>query len=85
MDVEKFNSAIDLRGKIDCLNNNLSDLKRGLWDEVKIELKTGYSDMGHDLTCKTTIEGQIGWEIEAAIKKIITEQIDKLEAQFNEL
>ena len=85
MDVEKFNSAIDLRGKIDCLNKNLSDLKRGLWDEVKIELKTGYSDMGRDLTCKTTIEGQIGWEIEAAIKKIITEQIDKLEAQFNEL
>lgn len=85
MDVEKFNSAIDLRGKIDCLNNNLSDLKRGLWNEVKIELKTGYSDMGRDLTCKTTINGEIGWKIEAAIKKIITEQIDELEAQFNEL
>ena len=41
--------------------------------------------MGRDLTCKTTIKGKIGWEIEAAIKKIITEHIDELEAQFNEL
>ena len=85
MDTEKFNSAIDLRGKIDRLNNNLFDLKGGQWDEIKIELKTGYSDMGRDLTCKTTIKGKIGWEIEAAIKKIITEHIDELEAQFNEL
>ena len=85
MDIEKFNRGAEIKSKIDCLKANLKDLKKGRWKEVKIELKTGYSDMGRDLKCSTTIEGEIGWEIEDAIRKIITEHIAKLEVEFNEL
>ncbi len=49
MDLEKYEKAVKLRGEIYSLQQNLEDLKGGYWDKVRIELKTGYSDMGQQL------------------------------------
>lgn len=48
MEEEKYKRAVDIKNKIYSLQKNLEDLKGGHWDKTRIELKTGYSDMGMD-------------------------------------
>lgn len=85
MDLEKYKRAVEIKGKIYSLQKNLEDLKGGIWDKTKIELKTGYSDMGMDITRSTVFEEEIGYKIRDFINDIIKKKIAELENEFENL
>lgn len=68
------------------LKEQKENLCFGSWSHgVEMKLKTGYADMGRDLTTTVKFEKDISVEICAAIKKIIDRHIDALEKEFKEL
>ena len=85
MEQEKYKRAVEIKGKIFSLRKNLEDLKGGYWDKTKIELKTGYSDMGMDITRSTVFEEEIGYKIRDFINGIIGNKIAELEKEFKSL
>lgn len=85
MEEEKYKRAVDIKGRIYSLQRNLEDLKGGYWDEVRIELKTGYSDMGMDFTVSTTFDEEVGNELHNFIVDTIKNKINNLEKEFEEL
>lgn len=85
MDCEKYEKAVKLRGEIYSLQQNLEDLKGGYWNKVRIELKTGYSDMGMDITRSTVFDEEIGNELHDFIVDTIKKKINDLEKEFEEL
>ena len=85
MEEEKYKKAVEIKGKIYSLQKNLEDLKGGHWDKTKIELKTGYSDMGMDITRSTVFEEEIGYKIRDFINGIIGNKIAELEKEFKSL
>lgn len=85
MEEEKYKRAVELKGKIYSLQKNLEDLKGGHWDKTRIELKTGYSDMGMDFTVSTTFDEEIGYKIHDFINDTINNKIAELEKEFENL
>lgn len=85
MKEEKYKRAVEIKDKIYSLQQNLEDLKGGYWDKVRIELKTGYSDMGMDLTRSTTFHDEIGYQIRDFINDTIKKKINDLEEEFENL
>ena len=85
MDWEKYEKAVKLRGKIYSLQQNLEDLKGGYWDKVRIELETGYSDMGMKINRSTVFDEEIGNELHDFIVDTIKKKINKLETEFEAL
>ena len=85
MKEEKYKKALEIKGKIYSLQKNLQDLKGGHWDKVKIELKTGYSDMGMDFTRSTTFDEEIGYKVREFINDTINNRIAELENEFENL
>ena len=85
MDLEKYEKAVNLRGEIYSLQQNLEDLKGGYWDKVHIELETGYSDMGMKINRSTVFNGEIGNELHDFIVDTIKNKINDLEKEFEEL
>ena len=85
MDVEKYEKAVKIRGKIYSLQQNLEDLKGGYWDKVRVELKTGYSDMGMDITRSTVFDEEIGNDLHKFIVDTIKKKINDLEEEFENL
>lgn len=85
MDWEKYEKAVKLRGEIYSLQQNLEDLKGGYWDKVRIELETGYSDMGMKINRSTVFDKEIGNELRIFILDTIKNKINNLEKEFEEL
>lgn len=85
MDLEKYEKGVKIRGKIYSLQQNLKDLKGGFWNKVRIELKTGYSDMGMDITRSTVFDEEIGNELHDFIVDTIKKKINDLETEFEAL
>mgnify|MGYP003421912135 CR=1 FL=1 len=85
MEEEKYKRAVEIKDKIYSLRKNLEDLKGGYWDKTKIELKTGYSDMGMDITRSTVFDEEIGYKIRDFINGIISNKIAELEKEFKSL
>ena len=85
MDQEKYKRAVEIKEKIFSLQKNLEDLKGGHWDKTRIELKTGYSNMGMDFTVSTTFDEEIGYKIRDFINGIIGNKIAELEKEFKSL
>ena len=85
MKEEKYKRAVEIKGKIYSLQKNLEDLKGGYCDNVRIELKTGYSDMGMDITRSTVFDEEIGYKIRDFINDIISNKIAELEKEFENL
>jgi hypothetical protein len=85
MEEEKYKRAVEIKGKIYSLQKNLEDLKGGYWDKTRIELKTGYSDMGRDLTRSTVFDEEIGYKIHDFINETISNKIAELEKEFEKL
>ena len=85
MKEEKYKKAVEIKAKIHSLQRNLEDLKGGYWDKTKIELKTGYSDMGMDITRSTTFDEEIGYKIRDFINDTINNKIAELEKEFESL
>jgi hypothetical protein len=85
MEEEKYKRALEIKGKIFSLQRNLEDLKGGYWDKVRIELKTGYSDMGMDIVRSTVFDEEIGIQLHNFIVDTINKKIDDLEKEFEAL
>lgn len=86
MELSTFKIAEEINYKKEDLKNQLKSLSHGSWSlGVKITLKTGYADMGRDLTTTLEFKNNISVEICAAIKDIINRHIDALDKEFNEL
>ena len=85
MEEEKYKRAIEIKDKIFSLQRNLEDLKGGYWDKTKIELETGYSDMGMDITRSTVFDEEIGYKIRDFINDTISNRIAELEKEFENL
>lgn len=85
MKEEKYKRAVEIKDKIYSLQKNLEDLKGGHWDKTKIELKTGYSDMGMNFTVSTTFDEEIGYKIRDFINDTINSKIAELEKEFENL
>ena len=85
MEEEKYKRAVEIKDKIFSLQRNLEDLKGGFWDKTKIELKTGYSDMGMDITRSTVFDEEIGYKIRDFINDTISNRIAELEKEFESL
>ena len=85
MEQEKYKRAVEIKGKIFSLRKNLEDLKGGYWDKTKIELKTGYSDMGMYIPRSTVLDEEIGYKIRDFINDIISNKIAELEKEFENL
>ena len=85
MDWEKYEKAVNLRSKIYSLQQNLEDLKGGYWDKVRIELETGYSDMGMKINRSTVFDNEIGNELHDFIVDTIKKKINDLETEFEAL
>ena len=82
---EQNKKAVEIKDKIFSLRKNLEDLKGGYWDKTKIELKTGYSDMGMDIIRSTVFDEEIGYKIRDFITDIISNKIAELEKEFENL
>lgn len=85
MKEEKYKRAVEIKDKIFSLQRNLEDLKGGFWDNTRIELKTGYSDMGMDITRSTVFDEEIGYKIRDFINDTISNRIAELEKEFENL
>ena len=85
MEEEKYKKALEIKSKIFQLQRNLEDLKGGYWDNIRIELKTGYSDMGMDITRSTIFDEEIGYKIRDFINDTISNKIAELEKEFEKL
>lgn len=85
MKEEKYKRAVEIKGKISSLKENLEDLKGGFWDKMRIELKTGYSDMGMDITRSTVFDKEIGYKVREFINDTINNKIAELEKEFENL
>lgn len=85
MDKEKYEKAVNLRGRIHSLQQNLEDLKGGYWDKVRIELETGYSDMGMKINRSTVFDEEIGIVLHNFIVDTIKKKINDLEKEFEKL
>ena len=85
MDWEKYEKAVKIRGEIYSLQQNLEDLKGGYWDKVRIELETGYSDMGMKINRSTVFDKEIGNELHDFIVDTIKKRINDLEEEFEAL
>ena len=85
MDLEKYEKAIEIKGEIYSLQQNLEDLKGGYWDKVRIELETGYSDMGMKINRSTVFDEEIGNELHDFIVDTIKKKINDLEEEFEAL
>ena len=85
MDWEKYEKAVKLRGEIYSLQQNLEDLKGGYWDKVRIELETGYSDMGMKINRSTVFDKEIGNELHDFIVDTIKKNINNLKTEFEAL
>lgn len=85
MDWEKYEKAVKIRGEIYSLQQNLEDLKGGYWDKVRIELETGYSDMGMKINRSTVFDKEIGNELHDFIVDTIKKKINDLEKEFENL
>ena len=85
MDLEKYERAIEIKGEIYSLQQNLEDLKGGYWDKVRIELETGYSDMGMKINRSTVFDEEIGNELHDFIVDTIKKKINDLEEEFEAL
>ena len=85
MDLEKYEKAIEIKGEIYSLQQNLEDLKGGYWDKVRIELETGYSDMGMKINRSTVFDKEIGNELHDFIVDTIKKKINDLETEFEAL
>ena len=85
MKEEKYKRAVEIKDKIFSLQRNLEDLKGGFWDNTRIELKTGYSDMGMDITRSTVFDEEIGYKIRDFINDTISNRIAELEKEFESL
>ena len=67
------------------MQQNLEDLKGGYWDKVRIELETGYSDMGMKINRSTVFDEEIGNKLHNFIVDTIKNKINHLEKEFEEL
>lgn len=86
MELSTFKIAEEINCKKEDLKEQLKSLNHGSWHlGVEIKLKTGYAEMGRDLTTTVKFEKDISVEICAAIKKIIDRHIDALDKEFKEL
>lgn len=85
MDKEKFEQALQIREDIEKLTKELRRLSDGQWNDLTIELPTGYYNNGDPITRYANFTGQIGVEIGEAVKEIVTSYINELETRFNEL
>ena len=85
MKEEKYKKAVEIKDKIFSLQRNLEDLKGGHWDKTQIELKTGYSDMGLDITRSTVFDEEIGYKIRDFINDTVNNKIAELEKEFENL
>lgn len=86
MDKEKYEIAKIIRSEIEDLQCELKSLDGSHWtDGVEIMVKTGYSDIGRDLTARASFNGIVGTAIGNAVKAVVECRIQQLEKQFNEL
>lgn len=86
MEQSIFDKAQEIQDSKQELEEQLKKLKRGSWGlGIKIKLKTGYADMGRDLTVDVELEKDISVEICAAIQNIISRHIDALNVEFKKL
>ncbi len=86
MELSTFKIAEEINNKKEDLENQLKIFSHGSWNlGVKIELKTGYAEMGRGLTTTVEFKKDISVEICAAIKNIISRHIDALDKEFKEL
>ena len=85
MKQEKYEKAVEIKDRIYSLQRRLEDLKGGYWDKVKIELETGYSDMGMKINRSTVFDEEIGNELHDFIVDTIKKKINNLEKEFEAL
>lgn len=86
MEISQFKIAEEVYRKKEDLKEQLNNLEAGAWGlGIKIEVKTGYSDMGRDFTRTIELKGDIGIEACSAIKEVILKSLEALDKEFKEL
>lgn len=86
MEISQFKIAEEVYRKAEDLKEQLKKLDSGSWGlGIKIEVKTGYSDMGRDFTNTLELKGDIGVEACSAIKEVIFKKLEALDKEFKDL
>lgn len=86
MELSNFKIAEKLQLEISELKEQLKQIDEGAWRlGVKLVLKTGYSEMGHDYTTTAAFKEEITSEICQAVKDVVNRRIEALEKEFKEL
>lgn len=86
MEKEYYEKARLLNNEIDNLKYLLKSTSNGSPScGLEIIVKTGYSDMGRDLTCNMKTRDDLAIEIWRMVREHIQSKIDKLEKEFEEL
>lgn len=86
MRIECYNKANKLRNEISYLNELLDSTEDGYPScGLEIVVKTGYSDMGHDITRSMQTRDDLAMEIWHLVREHINGKINKLETEFEEL
>ena len=86
MELSNFKIAEKLQLEISELKEQLKHIDDGAWRlGVKLVLKTGYSDMGHDYTTEAAFKEDVTSEICQAVKDIVSRRIEALEKEFKGL
>lgn len=86
MRIEYYNKANKIRNEISYLNELLDSTEDGSPScGLVIVVKTGYSDMGHDITRSMQTRDDLATEIWCIVREHIKGKINKLETEFEEL
>lgn len=86
MDKEKFERASSIDFEIHELKKELKSLEGSYWDKgVRIEVRTGYFDMGRDLHARANFDKEVGSRIGDAVRTIVENRIKELEDEFKSL
>lgn len=86
MRIEYYNKAKELRSEIGYLNDLLDRTEDGSPScGLEIIVKTGYSDMGRDITRSMQTRDDLATEIWRMVREHIKGKINNLETEFENL
>ena len=86
MDKELYEKAVTLQGEIKALEYELESTRDGSPNSgIEITVKTGYSDMGHDITRNMKLSGDMACDVWYLIRDVLKKRIHELEVEFEKL
>lgn len=83
---EEYKKIASINGELSTLEDLLKTMKGcSPSSGMSIEVKTGYSDMGHDITRTIDMKNDIALDCFCAIRKVIESRLEVVQKKFDSI